>query len=369
MPHLFIAVTAHGFGHVAQVAPIVHALCRRIPELRVTLQGRVSRAFVKARMPAGCRYIEQAADVALPMDDPLHTRWQAGLDLYTAFDAEHAHHLERQRTLLRQDLPDLLLADIPWLPLAAARDLGIPAVALCCLSWYDILAASPIGVLLPAALVEHMRSAYASADLFIRPAPSMPMAWLPNGHDIGPIAEPRPRDPAGLRARLGIQPDRRPVLMQFGGAGRLCLGDEQPLPADVHLLTPDAAVAERRDRVSVIGSGQGDGGNLHLLDALASCDAIITKPGYGTFAEAACNGIPVLYVPRGDWPEEPYLVDWLAKQVPTRAVSVEDFAAGRIAGPLQELLDSGPVAPVPATGVDEAVGLLAGYLLSDRPAG
>jgi hypothetical protein len=362
MRHLFIAITAHGFGHVAQVAPIAHALCRHIPNLRVTLQGTVSRAMVEARMPPGCRYIEQAADVALPMDGPLHARWQEGLEVYTAFDAEHEHHLARQRALLLQDRPDLVLASVPWVPLEAARDLGIPAVALCSLSWYDILADSPVGALLPTSLVEHMRSAYAGADLFIRPAPSMPMAWLPNGRDIGPIAEPRPRDPAGLRARLGIEPDQRLVLMLFGGAGRVRLGDEQPLPADVHLLTPDAAVAERRDRVSVIGGGQGIGGDIHVLDALASCDAIITKPGYGTFAEAAGNGIPVLYVPRGDWPEEPYLVDWLAKRVPTRAVAVSDFAAGRIARPLRELLDCGPVTPVPATGVDEAVGLLADYL-------
>ncbi len=357
MPHLFIAVTAHGYGHIAQVAPIAHALCRRIPGLRMTLQGTVSRAFVEARMPADCRYIEQAADVALPMDGPLHARWREGLEVYTAFDAEHAHHLARQRALLQQDPPDLLLADIPWLPLAAARELGIPAVGLCSLSWYDILAEGPVGPRMPVSLIDHMRSAYAGAELFIRPAPSMPMAWLPNGRDIGPIATRHRRDPNAVRERLGIPSTVRLVLMQFGGAGRLRLGDEQPLPDDVHILTPDPAAANRRERFSVVG-----GPGLDVLDVLASCDALITKPGYGTFAEAACNGIPVLYVPRGDWPEEPYLVDWLADQVPTRAVSVDDLATGRIAAPLMDLLETGPVTPAPATGVDEAVELLAGFL-------
>jgi hypothetical protein len=361
MPHLFIAVTAHGYGHIAQIAPIAHALCRRIPELRVTLQGTVSRAFVEARMPAGCRYIEQAADVALPMDGPLHARWQEGLDVYTAFDAEHAHHLARQRALLQRDPPDLLLADIPWLPLEAARELGIPAVGLCSLSWYDILAESPVGPRMPVSLIDHMRSAYAGAELFIRPVPSMPMAWLPNGRDIGPIATRRQRDPAAVRERLGISSTARLVLMQFGGAGRLRLGDEQPLPADVHILTPDPAAAAGRERFSVVG-GSGPRRGLDVLDVLASCDALITKPGYATFAEAACNGVPVLYIPRGDWPEEPYLVDWLADQVPTRAVSLDDLAAGRITAPLIDLLEAGVATPAPATGVDEAVELLAGFL-------
>ncbi len=361
MPHLFIAVTAHGYGHVAQVAPIAHALYRQIPGLRVTLQGTVSRAFVEARMPAGCRYIEQAADAALPMDGPLHARWQDGLEVYTAFDAEHTHHLARQRALLQRDPPDLLLADIPWLPLEAARGLGIPSVGLCSLSWYDILAQSPIGPRMPVSVIEHMRSAYAGAELFIRPTPSMPMAWLPNGRDIGPIATRHRRDPDAVRDRLGIPSTARLVLMQFGGAGQLCLGDEQPLPDDVHILTPDPAAANRRGQFSVIGGPEPRLG-LDALDVLASCDALITKPGYGAFAEAACNGIPVLYVPRGDWPEEPYLVGWLADQVPTRAVSIDDFAAGRIAAPLLDLLETGTVTPAPATGVDEAVELLAGFL-------
>ena len=357
MPHFFIAVTAHGYGHVAQVAPIAHALCRRIPKLRVTLQGTVSRAFIEARMPAGCAYIEQAADVALPMDGPLHARWHEGLAVYTAFDAEHARQLARQRALLEQDPPDLVLADIPWLPLTAARELSIPAVGLCSLNWYDILAESPVGPLVPESLAEHMRSAYAGAELFLRPAPSMPMTWLPNGRDIGPIATRHRRDPDAVRERLGIPPRARLVLMQFGGAGQLRLGDQEPLPDDVHILTPDPAAAAGRERFSVVG-----GPELPILDVLASCDALVTKPGYGAFAEAACHGIPVLYVPRGDWPEEPYLIDWLANQVPTRATSIDDLATGRIAAPLLDLLDTGTVTPTPATGVDEAVELLAGFL-------
>lgn len=359
MPHLFIAITAHGYGHLAQVSPLAQALQQQIPRLRITLQSRLSPSVAKARMPAGYRHIEQNADVALPMDGPLRALWHEGLDLFARFDAEHQQHLARQRELLQQDPPDLLLADVPWLPLEAARDLDIPAVALCSLNWFDILAESPVGPLLPASLVQRMRAAYAGADLFLRPAPSMPMAWLPNARDIGPIAEYRPRNPSVLRARLGIEQDQRLALMLFGGAGRLCLGDQQPLPANLHVLTPDAMAAARGGRFSVIGD---KATGIDLLDALVCCDVIMTKPGYGTLAEAACNGIPVLYVPRGDWPEEPYLVDWIAQQIPVRAVSLEDFTAGRISEPLQQLLDIGRVTPVAATGLEQAVDLLLPYL-------
>lgn len=353
MAHLFVAVTAHGYGHLAQVAPVLHELRRRLPKLALTLQGSVAPTFVASRLPGGFAHIPTPADVPLPMDGPLTTRWRDGLADYLAFDAEYPAHCARQRQLFEQTRPDLVLADIPWLPLDVARTMGIPAAGLCSLSWYDILSESPVGDAIPEGLARRMRDAYAGADLFLRPAPSMPMSWLPNGRDIGPIAAPETRDPARLRALSQRPAHERLVLMQFGGIGPIRLGGGPTLMDGVHLLSPDAGAEACRDDLRVIGA---DG--TTVLEALASCDALITKPGYGTFAEAACSGIPVLAVERPDWPESRWLVDWLADHVPVREVSAAEFAAGAIRAPLAELLATGPAAPVAPTGVSEAADLL-----------
>jgi len=354
MSHLFVAVTAHGYGHLAQVAPVIDALRARLPDLRVTLQSTLPAAVVHARLGT-VRHLPQAADVALPMDGPLAVCWDEGLALYEAFEAEYDIHLARQQALLATERPALVLADVPWLPLDAARRFGIPAVALCSLNWYDILAEGPVGARLSPALAARLRTVYAAADLFIRPAPSMPMPWLPNARAVGPIAARRPRDPAGLRARLGLAPECQLVLMQFGGTGHVPLNAAFSLPG-VHILTPDAAAATGPNRHLVGGPG------LTVLEVLASCDALLTKPGYGTFAEAACNGVPVLYARRDDWPETAALVAWLARQVPTRAVTADDLAAGDIAAPLTELLTAAPVAPVAPTGARECAELLLPWL-------
>ena len=50
------------------------------------------------------------------MDSPLATRWSEGLDAYVAFEADYERRLERQLGLLRDLAPDLVLADVPWLP-------------------------------------------------------------------------------------------------------------------------------------------------------------------------------------------------------------------------------------------------------------
>jgi UDP-N-acetylglucosamine:LPS N-acetylglucosamine transferase len=38
-------------------------------------------------------------------------------------------------------------------------------------------------------------------------------------------------------------------------------------------------------------------------DVVASCDAVIAKPGYGTVGECMANGIPVMYYPRPEFAE------------------------------------------------------------------
>lgn len=358
MTHLFVAVTAHGYGHLAQVAPVVAELAQRRPGLEVTLQARVAPAFVRDRLPPGVRLLQHSADVALPMRGPLAVDWAAGIAAYSAFEAEYPAHLQRQCALFEELQPDLVLADIPWLPLDAARRLGIPCAGLCSLNWHDILLEGPLGAEVPAAVARRLRAVYAGADLFLRPQPAMPMAWLPNGRDIGPIARPQLRAPARLRAQLGLPAGERLVLMQFGGSGRLALGGGPRLMPGVRLLTPDAAAGEGRDDVRVIGGAEGPS----VLEALASCDVILTKPGYGTFAEAACSGIPVLSVARPEWPETPWLVDWLRARVALREIDAAALAEGRVQQPLAELLAQGPVPPVPPSGVAEAADALLALL-------
>lgn len=360
IPHLLLAVTAHGYGHLAQSAPVVECLCRRIPGLRVTLQGDIDPGFARRRLPAGFTQIRAAADLGLVMDGPLVTRWVESLKAYRAFEAEYGRHLERQLILLRKLAPDLVLADVPWLPLDAARRLDIPAVGLCSLTWYDVLRECPLGDQVPAELLERMAAAYGSADLFIRPAPSMPMDWLPNGVDVGPIAAQRPHRGAEIRGRLGLASDRPLAMMQFGGfAGFDPLRDWQE-QEQVHWLVQDLGGTRRRDASALADLG------LDMLDVIGSLDLLLAKPGYGTFAEAACHGVPVLYVSRGDWPEEPVLTRWIRHQVPAQEVPLSDLLAGRLAEPIHNLLAAGRSRPLEPSGIEAAADLIEPLLRERR---
>lgn len=352
MSHLLLAVTAHGYGHLAQCAPVVDSLSRRIPGLRVTLQGEIDPAFARRRLAGGFTQIREPADVGLLMDGPLVTRWAESLIRYRAFEADYEAALERQLGLLRALAPDLVLADIPWLPLDAARRLGIPAVALSSLTWYDILGESPLGDQVPAALLGHLRSIYSTAEIFIRPAPSMPMGWLPNGVDVGPIALRQPDRRAEVRARLGLPPDRPLAMLQFGGSGGLDPMRDWPEQDQVHWLVQDLQGRHRCDASDPAGLG------LNLQDLLGSLDLMVTKPGYGSFAEAACNGVPVLYVSRPDWPEEPALTRWMHAHARAREIPLSDLLAGDIAAPIAALLAAPRPEPVEPGGIEQAADLI-----------
>ncbi|MDX1813065.1 MAG: hypothetical protein R3240_14010, partial [Gammaproteobacteria bacterium] len=96
--------------------------------------------------------------------------------------------------------------------------------------------------------------------------------------------------------------------------------------------------------------------------AFQYCDALITKPGYGTVVEVAKLGKPAIFVKRGDWAEEPELVAWWQKHANVREVSRSRFFAGDFVADLQELLES-PSKPVEIPdGVPEVIDVINKYL-------
>ena len=130
MPHLYLAITAHVYGHLAQVGPVVAALAERVPGLRVTVHSELSPQVLAGWLPAGFLRLDGATDPGMVMAGPLQVRWAQSVAGFEAFLATAPSRLAALRRLFLADTPDLVRADVPWLPLLAARELAIPAVAL-----------------------------------------------------------------------------------------------------------------------------------------------------------------------------------------------------------------------------------------------
>jgi len=99
-----------------------------------------------------------------------------------------------------------------------------------------------------------------------------------------------------------------------------------------------------------------------FTDLLASVDAVVGKPGYGTFAEAACNGTPMLYARRPAWPEQEALIDWLHRSACCAEVPEAHLQRGELAADLAALWRQEAPPRPRATGAAEVAEALLAWL-------
>jgi hypothetical protein len=284
------------------------------------------------------------------MVDALEANVAESLAAYRAFHTDWGARLAWQEKRLREAAPDGLLADIPYLTLAAAARLDIPALALCSLNWADILAGYGRNEPDLEALRAPMLAAYNSAVAFLQPAPSMPMPELHNVRSIGPIAALGQDRRMEINHRLGLGDGETLVLMGLGGVDMRPPLENWPRRPNVRWLTPPAWKSARPDMPDWAGLA-----DMHMVDLIRSCDVLFTKPGYGAFTEAACNGVRTLYVARDDWPEEPWLSRWLLEHGNGVKISRPQLITGELEESLEELLAQPVKPPVAPTGIAETV--------------
>lgn len=351
-PHLLVVLSAHGYGHMAMTAPLVNALRRANPALRLTLRTTAPRALLEQRYEGDFDHLLEACDLGMVMNGALEVNRTASAESYRDFHRDWDRRVETEAERLRYLAPDVVLSNIAYLPLAAAHLAGIPVVAFCCLHWGDIYAHYCNDAPQAQNIHGQILAAYRAADIFLRPVPAMPIRDLPT-QTIGPVA----RIPASDRGRvcqtLGLEPYQTLVLVSLGGIPTpLDVSHWPRLPDLVYLLPQPTPTPSRPDVVNLQGTP------LSFSDALAACDVLLTKPGYGAFTEAACAGIPVLYVSRGDWPETPALVEWLSQNTPCRNIDTTTLKTGEFKPELEQLLACKRPKPVPAEGINQAVAIL-----------
>lgn len=353
VPHLLTYVSGHGFGHVAQTAPVLNRLRQMLPSLKLTICSAAPLSILHDRIEGNFNHIPKAADFGMVMASALDVLPEESLTAYQEFHRTWQQRVEREAEKIAALKPDFVFSNVAYLPLAAAKLAGVPCAAMCSLNWADVFA-HYCGHM-PAAdeILQQMHAAYAASETFLRVTPGMSMDHLPQLQPIAPIAKIGKKRRQEIDHRLDMKAGEKLVLISLGGIATRIPMEHWPTIGGVRWLV-EAGWNVKREDVSTIESLAMD-----FSDILASCDAFICKPGYGSFAEAACNDVPVLYVRRQDWPEEPCLTAWLAQHGRCAEISRETLESGLLEVPLTGLwMQPHPLPPQP-TGITEA----ADYLL------
>ena len=351
--HLVAVISGHGFGHVAMTAPVINALRQRLPGLRLTIKSNAPPWLLRRCFAPPFTLDERPSDFGMVM----HDAFTVDTDLsYRAYDDAHRHwsaKVREEQDWLKAIKADLVLSNIAYRPLLAARYAGIPAIGVCCLNWADLFRHYFEHRPGANAIYQHILEAYAAADLFLRPMPAMPMAALQT-QAIGPIARVGEDRYHALVEMLKLPATTRFALASLGGIPTTLQCQQWPKLDDVHYLVPEHSRFDRPDMSALEPTG------ISFPDAMRASAVLITKPGYGSFAEAACNATPVLFAHR-DWPEQPYLVEWLEQRLPCHGVTPEQLARGDFETPLSALLSSPRPKAMAPNGIADAITRLTPY--------
>ncbi|MBM4127292.1 MAG: hypothetical protein FJ247_08095 [Nitrospira sp.] len=360
MPLIWAAISAHGFGHAAQVVPVLNALGRRIPGLRTILRTTVPPSFFQNRLAIPWELSPTRQDIGCVQQGPLtidvETTWQE----HARFHATWDDRIQAEVDAMHRARPDVILADTPYLAIAAGAAAGLPTVGLVSFTWDLVLSEFPAPPNIDGeTLIRAMRHAYGQADLALRITPSPHMGVFTRLTDIGPISDPAPSARDALLARLSLRPGERTVLIGFGGIplGSLPMTELESLSG--HRFLFDGPVPPNNPKFVSTQSLP-----FSFKTLLASVDLIMSKPGYGTLVEAVTLRTPLVYVRRYNFADEQPLVDYLHQYGRGVELGGADFSAGRWEPALTAAgnLPAPSVPPPPASGAEEAADVLAAYL-------
>ncbi len=342
-PHLVVSISVHGFGHVAQTAPILNRLHQHLPQLRITVRSTVAAEHLRSRIHAPFTHLQSSGDIGMVMSSALEVDIESSRAAYQEFHANWREQVAAEAATLKALQADMVFSNAGYLPLAGAQMAGIQNAALCSLNWADIYR-HYCG---DDSITRQIRTAYLGADAFLRATPGMAMPDLSNLIPVSPLAAIGIDRRIELNHHLKLSKQEKLVLVSMGGIKSRLPVENWPRIDGVRYLVQASWQARHPDAIVL------ESIPMNFSDLLASSDALLCKPGYGSFVEAAGSGVPVLFVGRPDWPESPALIEWLQQNGACREISRNALELGEFAEILQETVSaSRPEAYLP-TGAEQ----------------
>ena len=360
MPVIWCSISAHGFGHAAQVIPVLNALGNIVQNLHVTLRTNVpSFIFEESlQIPWDLQAVPQ--DVGClqrgPLDIDIEGTWSA----YDAFHENWNQRVAQEVQAMNVIKPNLVISNISYLAIASAFAVKCPVVAVASLSWDQVLhGLMPSMSIKNQVIVEHIQQEYAKTQQLIRLFPGIDMPAFVSCTDTGPSFLLGKSSLESVRTILRIERGETLVLLAFGGVSLTRLPLERMEGYEgfqflVSGMSLDMAFT-RIHRVEDIP--------LSFGEVMRQVDVVMTKPGYATIMMAVHYYIPLVYVRRYNFVDEQGLVDYVHKYGRALELSREDFESGVWGKSLQAVLSlPAPMVSPPKPEAHLVADLLRDYL-------
>ena len=321
-------ITAHGYGHGTRSCDVLRAIARLSPDQPVIVTTDLPRDFLNSRLK-DCNHISfrpGAFDVGLVQKDSLRVDFPRTLEKLEELNGHWEKLITQERLFLQDNRIGVVAADIPAIPLAAAQRTGIPNIAIGNFSWDWIYEAYAKTDLHWEFFVEKFRTVYEQTDLLLRLPFAPPMEQFPKRKNIPLLASPgTPR--REKIADISHSDISAPwVLLSFASLGldNTALKNIGKLSSDYDFFCVEPLHYEG----SCIHSLSRD--SVSFADILASCDIVVSKPGFGLVSECIVNNKPLIYSDRDHFAEYPYLVEGIEKYLRNTFLPSEKLYAGEL---------------------------------------
>lgn len=335
--HLCFSITAHGFGHAAISCAVINKVKEQHPDIKITVLSLVSRVYLQSRLCCEFDLIPLGNDFGMLMVSPVEVDIQASALKYLSLYDNWQQAVEQEKLILEQIKPDCLISNISPISLHAAIQLKIPTASVAPFNWAQIYHAYCLDPEQPElnkakSLFDKMVSIYQQVDFIYKPLPSVPFIRAKE-IQVGSICYPPPA-PAQLLQKLPAGINKIGLVALGGLPMRLDL-ENWPRITGWHWLV-DQNTDQLRDDMSQLTELP-----FSFLEILGSCDLILTKPGYGTYCEIAAiaqyQKVRVISLERPDWPETPFLNQFLSALVPFAEVKLSLLSGAYLTTVIKQL--------------------------------
>ena len=119
MSLIWCAISGHGYGHAAQVVPVLNALGALVPSLTAVLRTTVPSSFFRDRLAIQWELSPAQQDIGCVQDGPLKIDIEATWAAHQRFHETWEARLSNEVAAMQAASPALVIADTPYLAIEA----------------------------------------------------------------------------------------------------------------------------------------------------------------------------------------------------------------------------------------------------------
>jgi len=335
-------ITSHGFGHGLRSCVICNCLS---PDVDIVLKTLLPQRFFKEEIFRQYQLVPGAFDCGCIQLDSVTVDKRKTMASYKSIADNNARVLDREVKWCVDNNIDGIASDIAPFAFEAAFKAGIPSVAITNFTWFDIYKdyCDSFPEFLPC--LEKIKRQYDLADLLLELTPANSMDYFEKRKKILPVGRVGRNIREKILEFFGINPNKRIGLIYNGTFG---------------MDSMNWSRLEQFGEWEFFGLHEipGSPKNFHLVskkefryqDMIASSDVMLSKIGYGVYAECLLNGTPLIYLPREDFAEYPVLAGAMEKSGTGYCLCREDYYNLNWDEALETVLSKGKSEPVSSCG-------------------